>query len=251
MRLHTSIRYSMLLCLVAPLAAQQRRPSPLPPPQSAPLPATAPTVIAPPPPPLTPAQSPSAPAKITYQQDQLTVSASNSSLNQILHEVSRIAGITITGGVGDERVFGDYGPAPIAQVLNELLDGTGSNMLFIGSTEGHPAQLILTPRSGGPTPPNPNAMRSDQDADASSQPVYPPAPPDPDQTQPTATFAAPPPPPPPAPNAGNAATPATGTPAAATPDGADQNQQSPNGVKTPQQIYNELMKMRQQQQPSR
>jgi hypothetical protein len=183
--------------------------------------------------------------QVTYTGHQLTVQADNSSLNQILHEISQRTGITITGGVSDERVFGSYGPGSVSQVLNELLDGTSSNMLFISSVDNKPAQLILTPRTGAATPPNPNAMQynnAEADTDNNS-PVNPPEPPDESsaQTPPTAA---------PAPGSQPVPQP-VGQPAAANSTGSstDSNQQSPNGVRTPQQIFDQLMKLRQQQHP--
>jgi hypothetical protein len=192
---------------------------------------------------LTPAQSPANRAKVTYVDHQLAITADNSSLNQILHDVSQLAGVTITGGVAEERVFGNYGPDHPSQVLNQLLDGTNCNVLFIAATTDERAQLILTPRNGAPTPPNPNAARPDENADADDQAVNPPEPPpiEPESRPPTA------------PNAGTASGAAptpqngtqSGTPASPT-NPTDAN--DPNGVRTPQQIYDQLMKLRQQQQ---
>jgi hypothetical protein len=233
MRTLTPSRLSMLICLAAaPLCAQT---PPLPvsaPQQNAPAPATLPATTpttAEQPSPLPPAQTPASRAKITYLDHHLTVIAQNSSLNQILREISQITGITITGGVAEERVFGSYGPDIPSQVLGQLLDGTGSNVLFVSSIENKPAELILTPRGGGPTPPNPNAMRANDNADAEDTPVDPSN--NPSESVPGAAPASTPP------------GPLPGAPASSTDD-----QQSPNGTRTPQQIYDQLMKLRQQQQ---
>ncbi|HEY6376028.1 MAG TPA: hypothetical protein VIX90_10960, partial [Edaphobacter sp.] len=195
--------------------------------------------------PPTPAQQPAQRARVTYVDNLLTVSASNSSLNQILRDISRQTGIKITGGVADERVFGEYGPAATSQVLASLLDGAPSNMVIVQSTASAPAELVLTPRMGGPTPPNPNTARFD---DTNSD--DPPARPGPEVAQPN-----PPQPqtqvPQPAPPPATTANPAQNNPdtTAPAPPPADSTQpQSPNGVKTPQQIYDELMRLRQQQQ---
>ena len=96
-------------------------------------------------------------ATVTYAAGLLDVRADNSSLNQILRAIGNLTGMKITGGVADERVFGNYGPAEPSTILATLLDGTGSNMLLRESADNAPAELILTPRNGGPTPPNPNA----------------------------------------------------------------------------------------------
>ncbi len=248
------IRLAAVTCISAvTLLDAQSRPTSHPAPATpvaSPIPATQPTQ-APPPLPPTPAQQPPQRARVTYANDLLTVSASNSSLNQILRDISRQTGLKITGGVADERVFGEYGPAATSQVLASLLDGTPSNMVIVKSTTtAAPSELILTPRMGGPTPPNPNATRFD-DTDSDDQPARPapeatqPNPPQP-QTQAPQTQAPQPTTPPAA-----TANPAQNSPdtTAPAPTPADSTQpQSPNGVKTPQQIYDELMRLRQQQQ---
>jgi hypothetical protein len=59
-----------------------------------------------------PPMSPTAREKVThaadvaYSRGQLEVHADNSSLNQILRDVSRQTGMKVTGDVIDERVYG-------------------------------------------------------------------------------------------------------------------------------------------------
>ena len=231
--LAASLAISTLLPAL-PLAAQSgsapaTRPAAAAPATSA-LPPTQPTTSLPPP---TPAQLPPSHAEVTYTGGALFVSASNSSLNQILREISRETGIKISGGVADERVFGQYGPDAPAQILSALLDGTGSNMLLIHGDGDTPAELVLTPRQGGPTPPNPNAHTFDDASEphtiSTSEPSepHPAEQPSPDQGRPAAN--------PPV------------TPGTTSPAANDSSQpQSPNGVKTPQQIYDQLQKLRQQ-----
>jgi hypothetical protein len=195
------------------------------------LPATPPTTM--PDPPLTPSQRPPKRAQVTYTNDSLSISADNSSLNQILRQISSTTGVKITGGVTDERVFGQYGPAPLAQTLASLLDGTGSNMLLTHPDGSASTELILTPRQGGPTPPNPNAAAFDDRSDAQD-----PAPEAQQQAQPAT----------PIPPGSRTTVPITpGTPTA-TPAAEGYQPDSPNGVKSPQQIYEQLQRMRQQQQ---
>ena len=237
--------------------------------QSSGLPATQPTQLpatAPVSPPAPGASANSArPARVTYAEGRLTVTADNSSLNQVLREISRKTGMKITGGVGDERVFGTYGPGPPADILARLLDGTGSNILLRESSTDAPAELILTPREGGPTPPNPNApgMGDDEPAQAVSPsrggtPVSMPP-----ETSPVSGSAT-----------GAASNPAAASPVqlplafgvdstnstitatpTATPTTTDTSPQStgdtvpqsPNGVKTPKQVYQQLQQLQQQQ----
>jgi hypothetical protein len=188
-------------------------------------------------------------AKVSYSDGQLVVRANDSSLNQILREISRQTGMKITGGVNDERVFGSYGPSAVDAVLTSLLAGTGSNMMLTANSANGPGELILTPRMGGPTPPNPGAPGFEDDA-ATDEALRPPTPVRPvSPPMPRLPFG-----PPPAgavlSNGGAApattstsATPATG---AGTPDATAP--QSPNGVKTPEQIYQQLQELQRQKQ---
>ncbi len=113
------------------------------------------------------------PAQVSCADGQLTVRAQNSSLNGILRAIARCTGMRITGRVADQRVFGNYGPAAPATVLATLLDGTGSNMLLQEAAADRPAELILTPRLGGPTPPSQMATSAAEDEDDGAQPQTP------------------------------------------------------------------------------
>jgi hypothetical protein len=255
-------------------------------------------------------------ARVNCFGGMLEVRADNSSLNQILRDISRQTGMKIVGGVADQRVFGIYGPAPAGTVLQTLLDGTGANVLLKESSDHAPEELVLTPRTGGVTPPPPGSPTYDAteaepelplpgaaapasaanptvarpapaNATSPGSPSTPPSMPqpannvlgNPDNVSPTASTlpttnsipvnslptpsTAPPvrgivdaPNPPPAgsttagftsqtppdnnPNTNpNTAQPASTSPAATT------TQTSPNGVKTPEQIYQELLQMQQ------
>lgn len=100
-------------------------------------------------------------ARVTYAGGMLQIRADNSSLNQILRDISRETGMKIIGGVADQRVFGSYGPAPAGTVLQTLLDGTDTNMLLQETLNHAPKQLVLSPRTGGPTPPGPGSPSYD------------------------------------------------------------------------------------------
>ena len=243
----------------------------------------------------------------------LEVRADNSSLNQILRDISRQTGMKIVGGVADQRVFGSYGPAPAATVLQTLLDGTGTNILLQESRTHAPEQLVLTPQTGGPTPPPPSSPSYDvtetepelplpgaaqpvtqaQTATpaatsapatavapvAASVPSTPPSMPqplnnvlgNPNNISPTASTVpvtnsvplnslptpsaaqpvsgivdAPNPPPAGSTTAGfTSQTPPDNNPNTAPPATATTNQSSPDGVKTPEQIYEELKLLQQ------
>jgi hypothetical protein len=225
------------LAFSASLPAQSPHPPQAKPPASTPasstLPATPNTTPEPPSVPLTPSQRPPQRAQVTYADGTLSVAADNASLNQILRQIAGDTGIKITGGVTDERVFGHYGPGDPAQVLAALLDGTGSNMILVHHDEDASSELILTPRQGGATPPNPHAAYNDRsESDEAPSQSMQPRPSVPIQGNPVI---------PPV-------TPGT-APAGASPTNSSQPD-NPNGVKTPQQIYEQLQRMRQQQQQS-
>jgi len=89
-------------------------------------------------------------AFVVFANGQLEVRADNSSLLQILHDIHRLTGMAITGGVAEQHIFGDYGPASPSTVLATLLDGTGANMLLRQDpVTGAPVELELTQRAGG------------------------------------------------------------------------------------------------------
>jgi hypothetical protein len=71
----------------------------------------------------------------------------------------------ITGGVTEQRVFGKYGPGSPSAILATLIEGTGSNMLLRYGPSHVPAELVLSPRSGGPSPPSPNAPQYNDASD--------------------------------------------------------------------------------------
>jgi hypothetical protein len=131
-------------------AAQPKRhkkteapPVPEPPPQ----PTVAPSLL----------QEPAAPATVTAGNNELTVKAHNSSLSQILHQVSSATGMKLDGLGGDERVFGSFGPGAPREVLTALLNGTSYNVMMVGDLpNGAPRQLLLTNRGGGGAPPPPS-----------------------------------------------------------------------------------------------
>ncbi len=160
------IRHSPLLvtailtstCAVGGLAAQ----APPGPSSLSSLPATTPTSLPAPIAATAPsaaiARKPQRPT-VTYASGLLNVRANDSSLNSILREISRLTGMTVTGGVADQRVFGNYGPAEPSVLIATLLDGTGTNIFLKEATDNSPAELTLTPRNGGATPPSPSSAQ--------------------------------------------------------------------------------------------
>jgi hypothetical protein len=222
-------------------------------------------------------------AQVSFRDGLLEVRANDSSLHQILRSVARRTGMKITGGVADQRVFGDYGPAPASSVLATLLDGTGVNMLLQTTPAQVPESLVLTPQTGAATAPNLDMTANDDTSDApqrsspasagnpaitpgqasqsatpataSPGPVSIPPPLNnvngsPSNTSPTAaTF--------PTTNSvplDSLPTPTTTAPTAGIVDSPNPpppggtTSQSPNGVATPESIYQQLLQMQKQQQ---
>src|ERR1700733_9807304 len=166
---------------VAPPLAAHPPATPATPAQTAPpvhhrlhkKPEAAPAPVPPPPPQPTVAPSlfeqPPAPATVTATKNLLTVRAENSSLTQILHQVSSATGMRLDGLGGDERVFGSFGPGAPRDVLTTLLNGTSYNVVMVGDLpNGAPRELLLTSRTGGGASPsasaNPAPAHTDDEA---------------------------------------------------------------------------------------
>lgn len=122
---------------------------------------------APPPMPHWPANDQPTPASVVWNADGLRINASNSSLQQILREVSTETGSRIEGPVPDQRVYGNYGPGQARDVLSEILQGSGYNVILAGDIgKGAPREIVLTPRpAGGPNAQNAGMNRPQQDTD--------------------------------------------------------------------------------------
>lgn len=180
-----------------------------------PAPVIAPPVPSVPQQPLSLLQEPAQRAQVRLNSEGLFIQANNASLSQILRDVSSNSGMKLEGLGRDERVFGNYGPGAAPEVLGQLLEGTGYNVLMVGVTaQGAPRELVLTPRnsSHGPATASPTPVRrADEEEDTEPEPE---------------------PPPPPIQRP--------------MPETQQQGQQNPNGVKTPQQLLEELRRMREQ-----
>jgi hypothetical protein len=157
-------------------------------------------------------QQPAQEAKIVFDNNHLSIHADNSSLTSILRQVASSSGMKVEGLSGDERVFGTFGPGAPRDVLADLLNGTAYNVALIGDLDnGAPRQLVLTPATHGAAAPAPVPQANSDDAnDQETQDV-------------------PPTPPPEVPQQPAAQTPAT------------------PGVRTPQQLFEQLQRMRQGQ----
>jgi hypothetical protein len=186
------------------------------------------------------------PAQVDYTPGSLKITANNSSLNQILGQISKATGLKIMGGVTDERVFGTYGPADIASVLTRLLDGFPINVLLRENGQRQPTELILTPRRANALPVAPSA-RVQAKPDTEDRPPQL----APHLDRPSEAFDG-------SDESGPEEAPAVSTlpPELGPPERGEPSpeptttQQSPNGVKTPQEIYEQLIQLQKQDAPT-
>ncbi len=164
-------------------------------------------------------QTPGAPV-IRYSGGMLTIEATNSSLRAILDGLGKQTGTTVQGLSHDERVFGVYGPGNPQEVLASLLDDSGYSVVISGkSADGAPREIVLTASSAGSGPSSASqgghtqaADENDEDATDSGQ-----------VQQPQPALFAPQQP----------------------PQQAQPGTPPPQQVKTPQQLLEELQRLRQ------
>jgi hypothetical protein len=118
------------------------------------------------------------PASVVWDATGLRINASNSSLQQILREVSTETGTKVEGLSADQRVYGDFGPGKARDVLGQLLQGSGYNVLLAGDIgQGAPREVVLSPRLAGSNgAPNNNAVNRPQQEGGGDEDV--PEPPD-------------------------------------------------------------------------
>ncbi len=139
------------------------RPSPVATPAAAPQPVT----------PNWPINDQPAPATIAWDSSGLRIDAANSSLKQILGDISTATGAKVEGFESDERVFGKYGPGQLRDVLSELLQGSGYNILMVGDqAQAAPIQIVLSARHSSKAPATaaaPSQGQSDDDSAADSE----------------------------------------------------------------------------------
>lgn len=121
------------------------------------------------------------PLQVLFQNGLLSISSNKASLSEVLFAVHQRTGaeIAIPAGAEQERVVAELGPAPAAEVLAHLLNGSNFNFLILNSTIDPRAldRVILTPRAGGSLPlPTPlPQLATDEDDDAAGQPQIAPA----------------------------------------------------------------------------
>jgi hypothetical protein len=123
-----------------------------------------------------PAYDHPAQASVIWDSRGLSIDASNSSLQQIMTDVSTATGVKVEGMGSDQRIFGTYGPGQARDVLAQLLQGSGYNVLMIGDQgQGTPRRVLLSTRqSGGAQPAARNSQpNNDEENEVEEQPVVP------------------------------------------------------------------------------
>ena len=173
------------------------------------------------------ALQPSNPPRISYAGGQLTVTADNSSLPDILNGVMKATGARLDGNrpADSERVFGQFGPGTPRDVLNSLLTGSRYDYILVGALDdpGRVQQIMLSPHG--------SSLANVASAQNRNQPEQPNEDEDSNETVVAQPSGATEPPSPPA---------QVNPP----PEPAPGQQQ----VKTPEQLLQELQRLRQQQQ---
>ena len=119
-----------------------------------------------------PAFDKAAAASVVWDSHGLVINAANSSLEQIMRDVSTATGAKVEGLSADQRVFGQYGPGQARDVLSELLLGSGYNVIMIGDQgQGTPRQILLSIRQAGGAQPAARPASSNDEDDSEEPPA--------------------------------------------------------------------------------
>jgi hypothetical protein len=127
-----------------------------------------------PPAPIWPANQPPNQAKVSWDNGSLEIEASNSSLDEILHQVAADMGAKLEGLTQDQRIFGTYGPGPAREVLSKLLDGSGYNVLMIGGRDTDALLDVVLSASSPASPQTAANNRNGSEDDDADPPPEPP-----------------------------------------------------------------------------
>lgn len=114
---------------------------------------------------------------VTFKNGLLYISAAKANLSEVLFAVHERTGaeIAIPAGAEQEQVVGEMGPAPAAQVLGQLLNGSKFNFVIVNSPSNPRAleAVILSARPDGPMPqprPQPRVVAEDDDGEVAPMP---------------------------------------------------------------------------------
>jgi hypothetical protein len=90
------------------------------------------------------------PPQVSFQNNQLTIVAPNSTLADILRAVKKQTGAEIDVPPAPERVVTHLGPGPAREVMAELLNGSRFNYILLGAPDDQNAlsRAVLVAKSG-------------------------------------------------------------------------------------------------------
>jgi hypothetical protein len=169
--------------------------------------------------------------QVTYENGLLTIVAPNSTLSDILKGVRKNTAAEIEiPATATERVVTRIGPAPAREVMADLLNGSRFNYILLGSSEDANAlvRVVLVAKTGPDNPPGPPVPTEANAAAAPGTVIAPPA--TPAEAQEVEPEDAP-------------------DDTADQSADADQQQTTPDpGVKTPQQLLQEMQQRQLQMQ---
>ena len=96
------------------------------------------------------------PPQVTFENNQLTIVASNSTLADVLRAVRKTTGAEIDVPAAPERVVTHLGPGPARDVLADLLNGSRFNYVLLGAAGNDTAltRVVLVAKTEGVTTPN-------------------------------------------------------------------------------------------------
>jgi len=177
--------------------------------------------------------------QVSFQNGQLTIVAPNSTLGDVLRAVRKQTGAEIEIPSATDRVVTHLGPGPARDVMAELLNGSRFNYVLLGSPEDANAltRVVLVAKSGPENAPPAGQPAMQQPASTEAQAEVPKQPDSEENNDAEAVDDS-------ADDSNNADQPAE---AEQTTPPADQQ-----GVKTPQQMLQEMqqrqLQMQQQQQ---
>ena len=119
------------------------------------------------------------PLQVSYRDGLLGIHANRATLSEVLYAIQQRTGadISVPAGAEQERVVADIAPAPAAEALARLLNGSRFNFLILNSAND-PRQLdrvILSVRAEGGFAPSPSQSQVPEvDATVEEPPMPPP-----------------------------------------------------------------------------
>jgi hypothetical protein len=121
------------------------------------------------------------PLQVSYRDGLLGIHSNKATLSEVLYAIQQRTGadISIPAGAEQEKVIAEISPAPAAEALARLLNGSRFNFLILNSAND-PRQLdrvILSARTMGEYVPPPPQPQEEPDATVEEQPVPAPNPP--------------------------------------------------------------------------